>query len=135
MMDGLSGFAPVAALLFLIACVLWLAWRGFRRLVSSPAPARQEPAFHAHPEMTASHRELALSPAQNPPPAVPDAADILALKASIDALTKQIATLEKRLIPANSNIPPLENAPPIATAKKSMDALAEVPLVVPERRR
>ncbi|MGO4571623.1 hypothetical protein [Microvirga sp. 2TAF3] len=135
MINGLSGLAPVAAAFFVAACVLWLVWRGFRRLLQSPGADRQEPQFTVQVESGQARREPALGPAQATAPSIPDAADVLALKASIDALTKQIAALEKRLAPANSNIPATDGAPPAAARTRQIDALCEVPLIVPERRR
>lgn len=132
-MNGLTELAPIAAAAFLGLCLVWLAWRTVRRLVG-PGRERREPAFAEQTVPAPERRDPALSPAQPAAPAVPDAADILALKASIDALTRQIAALERRLTPANSNVPPVEK--PAASARPlSVDVLAEVPLVVPERRR
>ncbi|MBZ6077877.1 hypothetical protein [Microvirga puerhi] len=132
-MGGLTELAPMAAALFLGLCLIWLLWRVFRRLAGAPRVERREPAFADRPEPTSQRREPALTPTA-PAPTVPDAADILALKASIDALTKQIAALERRLAPANTNVPPVVTpAPPPKPAP--VDVLAEVPLVVPERRR
>ncbi|MCB8819908.1 hypothetical protein [Microvirga rosea] len=138
-MAGLTELAPMAAALFLGFCLLWLLWRAFRRLTGGSPAERREPALHetavpAQPEPAPVRREPTLAP-QHAAPVVPDAADILALKASIDALTKQIASLEQRLIPANSNIPTAEKSAPAAPRTPSLDVLAEVPLVVPERRR
>lgn len=132
MTDGLTDLAPMAAALFLGLCLLWLVWRALRRLVAAPRSERQEPAFQDSSEPVSARREPALHPVPPPPhPNVPDAADILALKASIDALTKQIASLERRLTPANSNVPPVEKPAP---KPSPVDVLADVPLVVPERR-
>ncbi|AWM87576.1 hypothetical protein [Microvirga sp. 17 mud 1-3] len=144
MMDGLGELAPIAAASFLGLCLVWLLWRALRRLVA-PRAERQEPAF-SEPvpqpvEPVPARREPVLAPSQPgpsqpvPQPSVPDAADILALKASIDALTRQIASLEKRLVPAHSNEVVVEKPVPSAARPLSVDILAEVPLVVPERRR
>lgn len=132
MTAGLTDLAPMAAALFLGLCLLWLVWRALRRLVAAPRSERQEPAFRDTLEPVSTRREPPLNPVPPAPnPNVPDAADILALKASIDALTKQIASLERRLIPANSNVASVERPAP---KPGPVDGLAEVPLVVPERR-
>jgi len=144
MMDGLGELAPIAAAAFLGLCLVWLVWRALRRL-AAPRTERQEPAFSEPAPQPAEpapvRREPVLvpsgssSPQSVPQPAVPDAADILALKASIDALTRQIASLERRLVPANSNEVVVERPAPSPVRPLSVDILAEVPLVVPERRR
>jgi hypothetical protein len=86
-----------------------------------------------------SRREPVLVAATAPPSpsAVPDAADVLALKASIDGLSRQVALLEKRLSPANTNVPTAFPPRPVrepATDIEARPALSEEPVIVPERR-
>lgn len=118
MFEGLtSNTTGLGLTLFAAIVVLWLIWmvlRGFRRVVgrgrSAPAPPR------SHAMQTVARTDPPLGPVVTRVQAVPDAADVLALKASIDALAKQIATLEKRLtpvrpgpdVPANSSVSPAD---------------------------
>jgi hypothetical protein len=80
---------------------VWIVWRLVRRVLrfafrgSGDAPVRTR---HSPDQ---ERREPVLgAPGTPAAPSVPDAADILALKASIDALTRQIASLERKLVPA-----------------------------------
>jgi hypothetical protein len=63
-------------------------------------------------------------------PAIPDAADVLALKASIDNLARQIAVLERRLAVSNGAA---ENTAGIRPDEPAQ-APIEPPIIVPERR-
>ena len=99
MTDLMTGLAPLAATIFVTVCVLWLVWRALRSLFR-PHPSKTRD-IGLPPEPDARRREptLGAAPAPTLSPSVPDAADVLALKASIDALARQIGLLEKRLGP------------------------------------
>ncbi len=110
MLDGNSfltyglEFAPALIAILAAALGVWIVWRLVRSAMSlffRKADERPEPAAYS---IIHERREPMLVPAVEPSrpssPTVPDAADILALKASIDALTRQIASLENRLVPA-----------------------------------
>jgi len=95
---------PAALLtLFLAACALWLVWRAFRRLLS-PRRRRVEPSLDGEPGE--GRMEPAITQAAAPVSTIPDAADVLALKASIDNLARQVAALEKRLAAGPASLPP-----------------------------
>ncbi len=67
--------------LFLAVCVLWLIWQAFRRLLS-PRKRRLEPSFADEQD---SSRIVPAGPqAAAAVSTIPDAADVLALKAAID---------------------------------------------------
>jgi hypothetical protein len=70
-----------------------------------------------------------LAPAQ----AIPDAADVLALKAAIDNLARQVAALEKRLAPGQASLQAVQ-APAAERTSERVSEVSKVPLVVPERR-
>jgi hypothetical protein len=82
--------------LFLAFCVLWLIVQTLRRLLSSRR-TRREPVLEPSSEPRPSYQEPASLQAAAPVSTIPDAADVLALKASIDNLARQVAALEKRL--------------------------------------
>src|ERR687894_2631101 len=113
-----NDLAPILIVLFLAACVLWLIWSALRRLFRSPKRA-QDPSLTPDPEPIAGRQEPTVQPVLAPAQAIPDAADVLALKAAIDNLARQVAALEKRLAPgrpvtqAPDPVParPLERAP------------------------
>ena len=94
---------PAALLaLFLAVCVLWLIWRVFRRLLT-PRKRRLEPSLADEPGTTRS--EPASLRAAAAVSTIPDAADVLALKAAIDNLARQVAALEKRLAAGQTSLP------------------------------
>ena len=133
MNDLMTDLAPVAALMFVAACVLWLVWRAIRSLFRSSREAA--PVAPASPAYDTARREPLLPASRPAPTTIPDAADVLALKASIDALTKQIGLLERRLAPANTNVQAAPRAP--ATPSPESDervARVEPPVIVPDRR-
>ena len=95
---------PAALLaLFLAACVLWLIWRALRRLLS-PRRERLEPSLADEPGNTRFEPPAPQTAATVS--TIPDAADVLALKASIDNLARQVAALEKRLAAGPASLPP-----------------------------
>ncbi|WP_210484499.1 hypothetical protein [Microvirga antarctica] len=136
MTELMSDLAPVAAMMFVAACVLWLAWRAIRGLFrSGDGPSHQR----ADPDLSRQEPVLgAASSVTTTTSTIPDAADVLALKASIDALTRQIGALEKRLSPANTNVPTTlspPSSPDAGTSPVRADApKPAIPLVVADRR-
>jgi hypothetical protein len=112
--------------LFLAACVLWLIWRAFRHLMS-PRRGRLEPSLVNEPgndriESAGPRSATAVS-------TIPDAADVLALKAAIDNLARQVAALERRLA-ASQTSPPPQPSPTDRTVERS----AVLPSVSPDHR-
>ncbi|MCB5175712.1 hypothetical protein [Microvirga lenta] len=92
--------APAAFAVLAAVLVIWLVWRLVRGALRLVLGARESPADAPRPRKATERREPVLGPpaaASVPSRPVPDAADVLALKASIDALTRQIASLEKKL--------------------------------------
>jgi hypothetical protein len=83
-------------ILFLAFCVLWLIVQTMRRLLSSRR-MRRESSLEPMPEPCPSHHGSVGSQGVHPASTIPDAADVLALKAAIDNLARQVAALEKRL--------------------------------------
>jgi hypothetical protein len=95
---------PAALLtLFLAACVLWLVWQGLRRALS-PRKRRLEPSLTDEPDN--NRIKPARPQAAATVSTIPDAADVLALKAAIDNLARQVAALEKRLATSQASLPP-----------------------------
>jgi hypothetical protein len=134
MTELMTEFAPMAAMAFVALCIVWLVWRGIRNLFRSASPER-----HEMPRVVteASRREPHLgasTPPSSAPSTVPDAADVLSLKASIDALARQIGLLEKRLSPANTNTPPVLVPRAASTEPEARKASAEPPVILPEGR-
>lgn len=112
--------------LFLAACVLWLIWQAFRRLFS-PRRRRVEPSLADEPgnsriEPAASRKDAAVS-------TIPDAADVLALKAAIDNLARQVAALEQRLAAGQTSLP---HQP--TPRDRSVDHSPVIPPVSPDHR-
>ena len=118
---------PAALLaLFLAACVLWLIWRALWRLLS-PRRTRLEPSLANEPvnnriEPSGPRTAATVS-------TIPDAADVLALKAAIDNLARQVAALEKRLAVGQPGLPPqaLPN-------DRNVDESPMIPPVSPDHR-
>ncbi|GEO16349.1 hypothetical protein [Microvirga aerophila] len=101
---------PILFLVLLAAGILWIVWRLARRLGRSPAQ-RPEAMVQSPPAPSESRREPVLQPPARPPCTIPDAADVLALKAAIDNLARQVAALERRLAPTPVNQPVAEASP------------------------
>ena len=94
---------PAALLaLFLAVCVLWLIWRAFRRLLS-PRKRRLEPYLADEPGTSLTQPASPQGAAAVS--TIPDAADVLALKAAIDNLARQVAALENRLSAGQTSLP------------------------------
>ncbi len=115
--------------LFLAFCVLWLIWQVLRRLRPSRR-GRQESYREAQPEPRTRLDESAPLQAAGTVSTIPDAADVLALKAAIDNLARQIAALEKRLASG-----PIDHQPASASASvTSVEPRPELPAVTPDHR-
>ena len=121
-----NSLPAVVLSLFLAACVLWLIWQAFRRLVS-PRKRRLEPSLTDEP----GHSRIKPADPQTAAPVstIPDAADVLALKAAIDNLARQVAALEKRLAAGQTSLPP-QPLPSDRTVERS----PMVPSVSPDHR-
>jgi hypothetical protein len=104
---------PTLFLLLLAAGVLWILWRLFKRLFRSPAQRRLEPMLQSDPESRESRREPDLRPVTTPPSTIPDAADVLALKAAIDNLAQKVSALEQRLASDRDHAPVPQPSPPV----------------------
>jgi hypothetical protein len=119
---------PAALLtLFLAGCVLWLIWQAFRRLLS-PRKQRLEPSLADEPNHRrvdpTSHQTMAKIST------IPDAADVLALKAAIDNLARQVAALEKRLASNQTGF----SSPPVPRDGRNADQNPEIPPVSNDHR-
>jgi hypothetical protein len=70
----------------------------------SPRKKRLEPSLNdepGHSRIEPADRRMAATVST-----IPDAADVLALKAAIDNLARQVATLERRLAAGQTSLPP-----------------------------
>jgi flagellar biosynthesis/type III secretory pathway M-ring protein FliF/YscJ len=128
-----DNLVPILIAAFLAACILWLAWRALRRLFRSPE-RRQEPQFATAREPTVTRQEPVVQSMRAPAPAVPDAADVLALKAAIDNLARQVATLEKRLASGPAGMQAAVQAAPAERTNERVPEVSKAPPVVPDRR-
>ncbi len=90
--------------LFLVLCCLWLIVQAIRRLFTS-RNTRREPSLEPVPEVRPSHPGLEEPQSARSVSTIPDAADVLALKAAIDNLARQVAALEKRLAADQGSLP------------------------------
>ena len=118
---------PAALLaLFLAGCVLWLIWQALRRLFS-PRKRRVEPSLAEEPGN--SRTEPAVRVTAGSVSTIPDAADVLALKAAIDNLARQVAALEQRLAAGQTSLP----AQP-SPRDRSVDQGPVIPPVSPDHR-
>jgi hypothetical protein len=112
-------FAPALIAILAAALAVWLVLRLIRRVLQFLSRKPEHAVVQPRHPVPQERREPVLAPPAAPPasaPQIPDAADILALKASIDALTRQISSLEKKLV-----APAQDNAP-IAPAVRSEEA-------------
>ncbi|MGF9757043.1 hypothetical protein AAII07_17710 [Microvirga sp. 0TCS3.31] len=117
--------------LFLAACVLWLIWQAFRRLFS-PRKRRVEPSLADEPgsnRIEPAATRPAVSRTDAAVSTIPDAADVLALKAAIDNLARQVAALEQRLAAGQTSLP---HQP--APRDRSVDPSPVIPPVSPDHR-
>ena len=119
---------PAALLaLFLAGCVLWLIWRALRRLLS-PRKPRLEPSLT---DESGNVRSEPSGPTRTATTVstIPDAADVLALKAAIDNLARQVAALEQRLAAGQTSLPPQPTS-----RDRSVDQSPVIPPVSPDHR-
>ena len=127
----LAEYTPIVFILLLGAGILWILWRLMRRLFGGTTH-RAEPAAATYLEPEAPPRDVGVRPLAASPPTIPDAADVLALKAAIDNLARQVAALESRLAPVRT-VTPLPDPPPARPVERA-PALQEAPPVLPDRR-
>ena len=127
-----NDLAPTLIVLFLAACVLWLMWSALRRLFRSPKRA-QDASLAPGPEPIVGRHEPTVQPVSAPAQAIPDAADVLALKAAIDNLARQVAALEKLLASGQASVQAVQ-VPPAGRAAERLSEVFEAPPVVPDRR-
>jgi hypothetical protein len=108
-------FAPALAAILAAAFGVWIVWRLVRGALNALFRKREERPEPVAYSIIQERREPVLgqpaAPSPSSSPSIPDVADILALKASIDALTRQIASLEKRLVPASGSLSSAVAAP------------------------
>jgi Na+-transporting methylmalonyl-CoA/oxaloacetate decarboxylase gamma subunit len=116
--------------LFLALCVLWLIGQVLRRLLSS-RKRRQEPSLEAQPEARMRLNELAEPQAAATISTIPDAADVLALKAAIDNLARQVAALERRLASGQTDPSSIQAA---LNERRTIEPTREIPSVTPDHR-
>jgi hypothetical protein len=127
--------SPIAILIavFLAGCVLWLIWSALLRLFRR-SPRRQEPYLAAANEPAGGVRqEPVVRPAAAPAATIPDAADVLALKAAIDNLARQVAALEKRLASGQTGVQAV-SPPPADRVNQRVSEVSAVPPVAPDQR-
>ncbi|PVE20605.1 hypothetical protein DC522_31335 [Microvirga sp. KLBC 81] len=115
--------------LFLAFCVLWLIVQAFRRMLSSRR-RRRKPSLEAVPESHPSLPEPAAPRAAGSVSTIPDAADVLALKAAIDNLARQVAALEKHLASGPAIPQPTQASP----SERIVEPRPELPPVTPDHR-
>jgi hypothetical protein len=105
-------FAPAAGIVILAALTVWLFWRGLRRVLRAFGNRSHGPQDFVQAGRPFERREPILEPAAaHNSPAV-TSSEILALKASIDALTRQIADLSGRLAARDETRPPAARPSP-----------------------
>jgi hypothetical protein len=104
-------WGPAILIVLLAAWVLMAIWRFLKRLFGFDDTRSRGAAVPPQPQPVEARREPLLGSPQPAVSTIPDAADVLALKASIDALTRQIGVLEKRLAPAEPVLPAAEVQP------------------------
>jgi Na+-transporting methylmalonyl-CoA/oxaloacetate decarboxylase gamma subunit len=116
-------------MLFLGLCVLWLIGQALRRFLAF-RKRRPVPSLEAELEARRNHEDPAVSRATATVSTIPDAADVLALKAAIDNLARQVAALEKRLSTGQSEFPSLPTSP----SEKTVERRSDLPPVTPDHR-
>ena len=115
--------------LFLVFCVLWLIVQAMRRLLSSRR-TRREPSLESASEPRPNQHGSVSSQVAQPVSTIPDAADVLALKAAIDNLARQVAALEKRLASGPANLQRTE----ASSNEKIVEPRPELPPVTSDHR-
>ncbi|HZH52962.1 MAG TPA: hypothetical protein VEZ16_13905 [Microvirga sp.] len=122
-------FAPALGAILAAALAAWIVWRILRRgwqlAFGRPENASVQPQHSPLQE----RREPVLGPVGEAPAVqVPDTADIRALRASIDALTRQIASLEQKLAPAPQPTGKIVPITPAITGEDAFRNTAKPPL-------
>jgi hypothetical protein len=125
MFDSLSS---ALLTLFLAFCVLWLIVQALRKLL--PFRRRPEGSQDSITSSRTIHPESGAFTKTGPVSTIPDAADVLALKAAIDNLARQVASLEQRLASESTDSQPLKAFP----IKLDGEPVPELPPVTPDHR-
>jgi hypothetical protein len=118
-------FAPAAGIVLLAALAAWLLWRMARQALGNRSHA---PRDHVQRGRAFERREPILEPAtaRNPPPAT--VSEILALRASIDALARQVAELSGKLAaPDEARLHAANRPAPLATGHEDRAVSVERP--------
>jgi hypothetical protein len=116
--------------ILLALAVVWAVWRGARGLIRAiGGTPRGAPIQHERPEQ--DRIEPVLGPVTPSPAPILSAVDVFALKASIDALTHQVAALERRLAP--SLVPP-RGAPHLVKSDEDPPAVPVAPPILVQPR-
>jgi hypothetical protein len=118
----------VLLILFLAFCVLWLIVRAFRKLLRTRRRREVPPDTIAKPYP--SYPKPLASTATRSVSTIPDAADVLALKAAIDNLARQVAVLEQRLAAGSTVSKPIQ----ASSIKSGVEPASALPPVTPDHR-
>ena len=109
-------FAPAAGIVLLAGLAAWLLWRMVGRVLRAFGSQPHAPRDHVRRGRAFERREPVLEPAtaRNPPPAT--VSEIQALRASIDALARQVAELSGKLAaPDEARLHAANRPAPLAT--------------------
>ncbi len=119
-------FAPAAGIVILAALVVWLFWRGLRRVLRAFGNRPHAPRDFVQRDRPFERREPILEPAAAQHPLAVTSSEILALKASIDALTRQIADLSGKLAARDeTRLNAAHRSSPAATSHEDNDVSIE----------
>ena len=128
-------FAESIPILFIVLLgfgMLWILWRLVRRLFR-PAERRSEPVIEAYSEREIPPGASVAGPVAAPSSTIPDAADVLALKAAIDNLARQVSALESRLASGSNPVQVPQPAPPVRVVERA-PASPNAPTVIADHR-
>jgi ABC-type nickel/cobalt efflux system permease component RcnA len=119
-------FAPAAGIVLLAGLAAWLLWRMVGRVLRAFGNQPHAPRDHVPRGRAFERREPVLEPAtaRNPPPAT--VSEIHALRASIDALARQVAELSGKLAAAEDAGAPAAHRPtPVAMSREDQAVSVE----------